>query len=106
MKNGWTGISHIRKAYGFEVGTYDVYLRVRAEDGTGTLNFGVYNVSTTSYPMSGKVISGLTTSYQAKYVGRFTLSEININSNHDIWSYFSGNSIYKFVDFIEYRKVD
>jgi len=56
--------------------------------------------------MPGRAVSGLTTSYQIKYVGRFNLSDTNINSNHSISSYFSGDSTYKFVDYVEFRKVN
>jgi len=108
VRNGWTGIIYIRKSYGFEIGSYDVYIRIRTDTGgASSYTFGIYNATpTVYYPMPGRAVSGLTTSYQIKYVGRFNLSDTNINSNHSISSYFSGDSTYKFVDYVEFRKVN
>jgi len=104
LKNGWTGIVNIKQIYGFEIGSYDIYVRIRNDTG-GTSSCGVYNEPATLYLMSPRSISGLTNSYQIKYIGRFTLSDANINSDRQ-WFYFSGDSIYKFIDYVEFRKVN
>lgn len=107
FRNGWVGYSDISQSAGFAPGTYDVYMRLRT-DGLGTnptsLPYYVYDQTTTGWLIS-MTITGLTSSYQFKYIGRFTITDAIKNDEiHSVFS-LSGITTNYYIDYIEFRPV-
>ena len=110
--NGWASDIIMTKpnvSYGFEPGNYDIYMRLRT-DGLGTyptsVTWGIYNSTTVAGMYSG-TISGLTTSYQTKYIRRITLSQANMTQSIRLWfSDASHTNTQYYVDYVEFRKVN
>jgi prepilin-type N-terminal cleavage/methylation domain-containing protein len=105
---GWTGLASIGSSYGFQAGIYDVYVRVRT-DGLGNYptsfsSVGIYNWTTASNVVYFN-ISGLTTSYQVKYAGRFTLTSGMLTDVVRIFFSSSGVTTNYYIDYIEFRPV-
>ncbi|MFA5432039.1 MAG: prepilin-type N-terminal cleavage/methylation domain-containing protein [Candidatus Paceibacterota bacterium] len=108
---GWTGTTYIGSAYGFQVGAYDIYIRLRT-DGTGTnptsfTGAGIYNNTPTAYYVMtfNSNLVGLTSSYQVKYAGRLTLTAPMLNQS--VYTYFSNSGVTTnyYIDYIEFRPV-
>ncbi|MFA6252568.1 MAG: prepilin-type N-terminal cleavage/methylation domain-containing protein [Candidatus Paceibacterota bacterium] len=104
---GWTSYVKINAANGFEAGNYDIYVRART-DGSGSnptsLPFKIYDRDTEN--LQEWTVNDLSTSYQVKYVGRYTLQQADINKIHIDSSFSSGEvTTNYFVDFLEFRPV-
>ncbi|HOI60324.1 MAG TPA: prepilin-type N-terminal cleavage/methylation domain-containing protein [Candidatus Pacearchaeota archaeon] len=110
--NGWASDIYMAKpttSYGFKPGNYDIYMRLRT-NGLGayptSVTWGIYN-STTAANMYSGTISGLTTSYQTKFIRRITLSEANMTQQIRLWfSDSSHTDTQYYVDYVEFRKVN
>jgi len=108
FNTGWTGHVYTNSSYGFNAGTYDIYVRLRT-DGLGNrptyVPFGMYN-NTLAVGLFNQNVTGLNTVYQVKYVRRVILSVENMS--HILYSYFSDSSSTTnyYVDYVEFRKVN
>lgn len=107
---GWTSRLDMLSStvnYGFEEGDYDIYIRVRTDGLGGTPNslpFVIYNWTHGTF-MHSVNITGLSTSYQVKYVGRISISEANLSEN--VYANFSTSGVTTnyYLDYVEFRKV-
>ncbi|HOI60325.1 MAG TPA: prepilin-type N-terminal cleavage/methylation domain-containing protein [Candidatus Pacearchaeota archaeon] len=106
--NSWWGQFYIRPSAGFEIGQYDIYIRIRTNgSGTNPTNtpWRIYNVTTATYPGSGN-ITELGTVYVTRYVGKLNLNETNISQSQYISFSSGGYTTTYYIDFIEFRKVN
>lgn len=105
---GWSGTTYVGSAYGFQAGTYQIYIRVRT-DGLGNYptsfsTAGLWN-NTTATTFAGYTVTGLTTSYQLKYIGSFTLTEALLSNNIYTWFSNSATTTNYYIDYVEFRLV-
>jgi hypothetical protein len=99
---GWNGTLYLTPNRGFRPGQYDIYVRIRASGGNhpNDINCGVYNQTANNYPLASVTLTGLTTSYQVKYMGRITLDNTIISQT--IRTYFStaGYTTDYYIDYV------
>ena len=111
--DGWGAYAPIGPSsqnYGFQAGTYDVYVRIRTNGlGSATsLNLGNYNTTLTNNTpvITPTSITGLTSTYQIKYAGRFTLTAPLLSNAIDFYLSGTFNPTNFFVDYEEFRLVN
>jgi prepilin-type N-terminal cleavage/methylation domain-containing protein len=104
--SGWAGYTYLSRSNGFNVGVYDVYIRVRNNGAGNNPNMfygGVW--ATIPYTTLTSWNVPITTSYQVIKTGRFTITEANLSNN--IYTFFSSSGIDTnyYIDYIEFRPV-
>jgi len=104
FSNAWYGQTTINLAHGFSLGTYDIYLRARTTGATNYLPAGIYDYTTTAY-YSLSSMTGLTSTYQVKKIGSFTLTEAIKNNNICIYFNAGPAGTNYYIDYIEFRLV-
>lgn len=102
---GWSGQTFIGASRGFVSGTYDLYVRIRT-DGTGSdptsVNWGIYDLTSSRNLIDDTTLGGLTTSYQLAYLGRLTLSEAIVRDCSYLYFSRSGVTTNYFIDYIKF----
>lgn len=91
--DGWQALSLLSRSNGFGPGSYDVYVRIRT-NGAGsnptTCSFGIYNSTTTTYPIL-TTLTALSTTYQEVYAVRYVLTTSMLGNT--IHTFFSATGV-------------